>query len=230
MKNKLFIFFSLILTSCSKEITTLSLSPVDIFNNCKSSIVELKTYNDENNICYGSAVLIDSNGTFASNAHLLRYKEGGIYKEFENIEIRFSFEENYREVSIIKYDSDLDISFLKLNNTDNLNLKPISIEKELDLKHGQKVYAIGNGMNHGIGITEGIISIPTVNITYEDITRKVIQCDLVINDGNSGGALLNERSSLIGLTTFRLKDDNAKIIYGIAYCIPIDTVITYLNN
>lgn len=85
-------------------------------------------------------------------------------------------------------------------------------------------------MIDGVGITEGIISLPEVNIVYEKVNRKVIQCDLTINDGNSGGALLNGEASLIGLTTFRLKDNSCNVIYGITFCIPIDLVITYLNS
>ncbi|UKI50761.1 MAG: S1C family serine protease [Clostridium sp.] len=75
----------------------------------------------------------------------------------------------------------------------------------LKISSGDKVYAIGNGMNHGIGINEGIISLPQVNIEYENNVRNVIQCDLIINEGNSGGALLDSKGRLIGITTFRLK-------------------------
>lgn len=85
-------------------------------------------------------------------------------------------------------------------------------------------------MNHGIGITEGVVSLPQINIEYEDTIRNVIQCDLIINEGNSGGALLDERGRLIGITTFRLKDNMGNIIYGVAFCIPINMVIDYLNQ
>ena len=69
-----------------------------------------------------------------------------------------------------------------------------------------------------------------MNIDYEDNIRNVIQCDLVINEGNSGGALLNERGELIGITTFRLKDSADEIIYGIAFSIPVNLVLSYLNE
>lgn len=60
--------------------------------------------------------------------------------------------------------------------------------------------------------------------------RNVIQCDLIINEGNSGGALLDSKGRLIGITTFRLKDYSGNVIYGIAFCIPIRDVIDYLNS
>ncbi|MDR2266034.1 MAG: trypsin-like serine protease [Christensenellaceae bacterium] len=49
-----------------------------------------------------------------------------------------------------------------------------------------------------------------------------------MNEGNSGGALLNSRGQLIGITTFRTKDSKGNPIYGIAYCIPMDVVLDYI--
>lgn len=104
----------------------------------------------------------------------------------------------------------------------------MSIGDSNAISAGDVVYAIGNGMNHGIGISKGIVSLPLVNIKYDDSIRIVIQCNLVINEGNSG-ALLDERGRLIGITTFRLKDGSRNVIYGMAFCIPINDVIEYLG-
>ena len=48
--------------------------------------------------------------------------------------------------------------------------------------------------------------------------------------GNSGGALFNSNGALIGITTFRTKDTSGDVVYGIAYSIPIQLVIDYLNE
>ena len=74
------------------------------------------------------------------------------------------------------------------------------------------------------------ISFTHINVSYNGVTRNVIQCDLTISDGNSGGALVNFKGNLVGITTFRLKDQSNNIIYGISYCIPINTVLEYINN
>lgn len=42
------------------------------------------------------------------------------------------------------------------------------------------MYAVGNASNYGIGIFEGIVSVPLVNIELDNLTRSVIQCDLTI--------------------------------------------------
>lgn len=198
-----------------------------VFSNAQQSVVELKSQTGEDIISYGSAVFVDNSGTLVSNAHMVAYKKSGIYKEFESFEIRFSFETEYREVSLVKYDLNKDISILKLNDITTAKFKSVDLGDSTKLSSGDKVYAIGNGMNHGLGITQGLVSLPQVYIDYEDNIRNVIQCDLVINEGNSGGALLDERGKLIGITTFRLKDYSGNIIYGIAFCIPINVVVEY---
>ena len=201
----------------------------EIFKNSINSIVELKV-SDETTTAYGTAVFINNNGTLVSNAHLVSYKKNGVYQEFKTFEIRFSYENDYHEVSLIKYDLDEDISFLKFgNNENNISYSSIKTSDSDSLSYGNTVYAIGNALNHGLSITKGIISIPTINIEYNDYTRKVIQCDLMINEGNSGGALLNEKGDLIGITTFRLKDSSYNVIYGMAFAIPINTVLSYLD-
>jgi len=205
-------------------------SSAEVFSNSQTSVVELKSKTGEDLISYGTAVFIDNEGTLVSNAHMVRYKNSGVYKEFESFQIRFSFETDYRTILLLKYDFKQDISFFKLVDNENVNFTRIETADSSKISSGDKVYAIGNGMNHGIGITEGLVSIPQVNIDYEDNIRNVIQCDLVINEGNSGGALLNERGELIGITTFRLKDSADEIIYGIAFSIPVNLVLSYLNE
>ena len=201
----------------------------EIFNNSLYNVVEVKAYSDTKSISYGSAVLINDTATFVTNYHVVSYKESGNYKIFDHVEIRFSYEEDYRTATTIKYDTALDLAIIKLENTDGIDLRPIEFGDSNEIKSGNTVYSIGNGMNHGIGITEGIVSIPLVNIIYDDNYRSVIQCDLVINDGNSGGALLDNSGRLIGITTFRMKDSSLNPIYGIAYSIPINKVEEFLN-
>ena len=84
-------------------------------------------------------------------------------------------------------------------------------------------------MNYGLSISQGVIGIPLVNIQYSNITRSVIQCDLTITDGNSGGALFDENGKLVGVTTFRTKDNSGNVVYGIAYCIPAHMVVEYIK-
>ena len=210
--------------------TSSPLSPSEIFESAQYSVVELRSQLDSKVVSYGSAVFIEDDGTLVSNAHMVTYKEAGTYHLYEKYDIRFSYEKEYRSVSLVKYDLEQDISILMLNDLSDVKFRAINTADSSIIKSGDKVYAVGNALNHGIGITQGIVSLPQVNIEIEDNVRNVIQCDLIINEGNSGGALLNEDGALIGITTFRLKDSLGNVIYGVAFSIPINLVMEFLTK
>lgn len=207
---------------------TKSQKPSDIFYISKNSVVEITAETEEVGVSYGSGVIVSKDGTIVTNAHVITYKNLGQSYPFETISIRLIDEHDFRTVDFVKYDLDLDIAILKF--TCDRNIKPIKIGNDSKLEYGDKVYSIGNMSNYGISLTSGYIAIPHINITHNEITRNVIQCDLTISDGNSGGALIDKNGKLVGITTFRLKDQSNNIIYGISYCIPINTVMEYIKN
>ena len=204
-------------------------SATDIYNECIYNVVEVKAQSEDVGESFGTGEIISSDGKIVTNAHVVTYTRLGVTNEFENYYIRFSFENDYRAVMLEKYDSDLDIAILHLIASSDLLLKPIAIGNSNALKSGEKVYAIGNASNYGIGIFEGIISIPLIKVELDGLTRNVIQCDITIAAGNSGGALLDVNGALIGITTFRTKDNSGNVIYGIVYCIPINIVLEFIN-
>ncbi len=85
-------------------------------------------------------------------------------------------------------------------------------------------------MNYGISIAEGIVSAPGIEIEYEGMVREVIQIDINIASGSSGGALLDKNGKLIGITSFRLKDNKGDIVYGTGFAVPIDKVMEYVSS
>lgn len=202
----------------------------DIYNKCIYNVVEVKSESENVGESFGTGEIISSDGKIVTNAHVVTYSKLGTTNKFDKYYIRFTFEDNYREVTLEKYNSELDIAVLKIINLSDLDLKPIKTGNSDQIKFGDKVYAVGNASNYGIGIFEGIVSVPLVNIEVDDLTKSVIQCDLTIAAGNSGGALVNEHGALIGITTFRTKDTSGNVIYGIVYCIPINMVLEYTNE
>lgn len=192
----------------------------DIFKSAYESIVEIRVTEGED-IGYGSGVIISADGKIVTNSHVVIYEENN---PFDKIEVRLSYEEGYREVNLIKYDEYGDLALLQLND---VKVKNIKINNKYT--YGDQVYAIGNGSNYGISITEGIISNPKLTVELSNKSIVAIQCDLTISEGNSGGALLDNKGRLIGITTFRLKDSGNKVIQGISYSIPIDTIKEFIK-
>ena len=205
------------------------LKPDKLFEQSMQSIVELKAVSENAGESYGTAVCIESSDVLVTNAHVVTYSKMGENIEFDEYYIRIADEEEYRKVSLVKYDIDTDIAVLKVDDP-NTDLKPIKIGNSDKLSFGDEVYAIGNGSNYGLAITQGIISMPKLNIEYEDKIREVIQSDITIASGNSGGALLDDRGRLIGMTSFRTKDNQGNIVYGLVYSIPINMIVEYVNS
>lgn len=202
----------------------------EIYQACIENVVEVRASSEEVGESFGTAEIISADGTMVTNAHVVTYTRLGAVNTFEEYSFRFSYEDEYRAAELIKYDSDKDIAVLKISDTTGLALTPIKTADSEAVLAGDKVYAIGNAANYGIGIFEGIVSIPLLNIEADGVTRAVIQCDLTIAAGNSGGALLNDRGELIGLTTFRTRDNSGNVIYGIVYSISINTVLEYVGQ
>lgn len=238
MKNKntalwCCVILSFILSAVSIAIHIISIpdpkSATDIYNECLYNVVEVKAESESVGESFGTGEIISSDGKIITNAHVVTYTRLNTVNRFENYYIRFSFEEDYRAVTLEKFDSDLDVAVLKIDDFAGVTFKPAVFADSDKLKAGAKVYAVGNASNYGVGIFSGIISVPLVNIELDGLSRSVIQCDLTIAAGNSGGALLDEEGRLIGITTFRTKDVSGNVIYGIVYCIPINIVIEYIG-
>ena len=205
--------------------------PSNIFNSTINSVVELRAETDDVGVSYGTAIFVDKKGTLVSNAHLVCYENGDLKSYHQSISIRFHKEDNYHSVNLIDCDIANDLCILSfVNSGDNHDFKPINIINSLNIKEGDIVYTIGNAMNHGLSICQGIVSIPLIEIVMDELSYRVIQCDLTINNGNSGGALIDESGNLIGMTTFRIRDNSGYVIYGVAFAIPSNQIESYINS
>ena len=199
-----------------------------LYDKSLKSVVEVKAYTKDVGESFGSAVLMKSDGTLVTNAHVVTYSKLGETKAFDEISIRFANSDDYLSVSLVKYDTTKDLAVLKMKDkTKGTPLKQGDIKK---VKSGDEVFAIGNLSNYGIGITKGHVSVPKINIIVDGNKKEAIQCDITIVSGSSGGALVNRNGKLIGITTFRTKDNLGNVIHGIGYVIPINRVLEYINK
>ncbi|TFE25398.1 S1C family serine protease [Cohnella luojiensis] len=101
------------------------------------------------------------------------------------------------------------------------------------LRVGEMVIAIGNPLGFGDSLTQGIVSstkrIIPVSINQDgnyDWEQEVIQTDAAINQGNSGGALVDLDGKLVGINSMKIADMGVE---GIGFAIPIDDAMPILN-
>ena len=200
-----------------------------IYDRSLKSVVEVKAYTKDVGESFGSAILMKSDGTLITNSHVVTYSKLGETKAFDEISIRFANSDKYMSVALVKYDVLKDLAVLKIKDKSLKKLKAMKTGDIKKVKSGDEVFAIGNLSNYGIGITKGHVSVPKINIIVDGNKKEAIQCDITIVSGSSGGALVNRNGKLIGITTFRTKDNLGNVIHGIGYVIPVNRVLEYMK-
>jgi len=140
----------------------------------------------------GSGVIISSDGYIITNNHVV--SSGG------NILVALHNKETYK-AKIIGIDASTDLALLKVEAQD---LPFVSYGDSDNLKVGEWVLAVGNPFNLTSTVTAGIVSAKGRNINILDADNAVeafIQTDAAVNEGNSGGALVNLQGKLVGINT-----------------------------
>ena len=159
----------------------------------------------------GSGVIMDANGYLLTNYHVVQ--------NADMIRVVLQTGEEY-PAQIIGYDIYTDLAVLKV---DAVNLPTIPQSPELVSRVGDVVLAIGNPLNLGQTVTQGIVSATGRNGLSSTSYQEFLQMDAAINEGNSGGALINTRGELVGINSRKFTQSNPQInIQGIFFAIPYE--------
>jgi serine protease Do len=119
---------------------------------------------------------------------------------------------------LVGYDQDKDIAVLGVKDA---KFTPLTIADYNSLNTGDDVYAIGAPKSMAYTLTKGVISAKEREIGK----YKYIQTDAAINEGNSGGPLLNDEGNVIGVNTLKMSDSE-----GIGLAIPMTVVSDFLKS
>jgi S1-C subfamily serine protease/Flp pilus assembly protein TadD len=186
-----------------------------VFENVSDAVVRIFTYHhDYTSRGQGSGVIIKDKGWVITNYHVLG--------DAEIIHARHNGQ-NIHLDSIIAMDAEKDVLILQLNKEFlkkyDKTIPSIKIGNSKKLKVGQKVYAIGSPFGFENTMTDGIIS--GLRSSY-DSTKKFIQISAPISSGSSGGAVVNEKGELIGISTLVISGGNAQ---NLNFALAIDEVL-----
>jgi Do/DeqQ family serine protease len=160
----------------------------------------------------GSGVIVSGDGYILTNNHVV---DGA-----DDIRVDMTDGQNVTETvtaKLVGTDKPSDLAVIKINKT---GLQPIALADSDSVRVGDVVLAVGNPLGVGQTVTMGIISAKGRSTgsgsgSYEDF----LQTDAPINQGNSGGALVNMKGELVGINSQILSNGGEGNI-GIGFAIP----------
>ena len=155
----------------------------------------------------GSGVIISPRGYILTNQHVVEAAD----------EIEVALSEGKKLVAkVVGSDPETDLAVLQVDAQD---LPAITLAQEENLRVGDVVLAIGNPLGVGQTVTMGIVSALHRTGLRINTFENFIQTDAAINQGNSGGALIDTSGSLVGINTAILSQSGGSI--GIGFAIPV---------
>ena len=175
----------------------------------------------ENKLGLGSGIILTDNGYILTNQHVVGNKYSNCYVILEN-------GKSYNG-SVAWADSNIDLAIVKIMAND---LDYIELGDSDKITLAEEVYAIGNpiGIEFQRTVTKGIISgiDRTIKLTEngsESYMEDLIQTDATINQGNSGGPLVNQNGELIGINTVKITEAE-----GIGFAVPVNIIKPILES
>ena len=175
----------------------------------------------------GSGVVISADGLILTNAHVVDTSDtaaGQIDKPVYTIKMG---DGTVREAKVLGSAPDFDVALMQLSDTSNLT--PIELGNSSQVRVGDDVVAIGNALGLGDSptVTKGIVS--ALNRSLEESAEitlyGLIQTEAPINQGNSGGALVDSLGRLIGINSAGIPSAQ-----NIGFAIAIDTIKPLLED
>jgi len=161
----------------------------------------------------GSGVIVDAQGHVVTNHHVI--------KDASQINVQLA-DGRVTSATIVGRDPDTDLALLKIQ-LPNLPVMPLGRSDRSQV--GDEVLAIGNPLGLQQTVTHGIISATGRSQLGVATFENFIQTDAAINEGNSGGALINTSGELIGINTAVVaKNLDATGVEGIGFAIPVNLV------
>jgi len=157
----------------------------------------------------GSGFIIDRDGHVVTNHHVI---DGA-----DEIIVRLADRREYIAV-LIGSDEQSDIALLKIEAE---NLPTLSFGESTELSQGEWVMAIGSPFNFDQTVTAGIVSAKGRSNNRQTYVP-FIQTDVAINQGNSGGPLLNMDGDVVGVNSWILTSGGGYI--GLSFAIPSEVV------
>ena len=180
----------------------------------------------------GTGIIVTASGYVLTNFHII--------EETDAVQVMLlDHKTAYYDAQVIGVDEEFDLAVLKFGGED-LDLTPALLGDSDALAVGDTVYAEGNPMGYLLGsMTSGIVSALGRDNEADNGGLAMIQTDVPLNPGNSGGALVNDCGQVVGITSAKITGlvredsesyENAAVIENIGLAIPISDILPFVNR
>ena len=169
----------------------------------------------------GSGVIVRDDGYIVSNYHIVRGASSAVVTVFTN-----QGTQRYK-ADIVKMDEAMDLVLMKIAPPTPLKAAPFADSSQIRV--ADEVIAIGSPFGLDQTVSRGIVSALRKSLAIEGITHSdLIQTDAAINQGNSGGPLIGNNGTVIGINTAIYTPTGA--FAGIGFAIPSNQVRAFMRD
>lgn len=192
----------------------------DIYERCIQSVVSI-TCNYYGGTSTGTGVILTDDGYIVTNAHVV--------EDAMTVQVILTGGDTLDAV-LVGTDKISDLAVLKI---DRKGLTPAELGDSNVLRVGDAVVAIGDPLGVALRgtMTDGIISGINRDITVDGRPMTLIQTTAALNEGNSGGPLINCYGQVIGINTMKIGDAMSYAgVEGLGFAIPSATVSEIVNQ
>lgn len=197
------------------------LSLQEIYRKVSPSVVSI-TATQADGSSYGSGIVMSQSGYIITNCHVV--------DDAYHLTVTLSDERVY-DAQLVGKDSASDLAVLHI---DGENLTAAEFGDSSQAQVGDAVAAIGDplGIELRGTMTEGIISAINRNLTIQGRTLTLIQTTAALNEGNSGGPLINCYGQVIGINTMKMSSysSTSATVEGLGFAIPITAAKPILDE
>ena len=187
-----------------------ALSLQEIYRRCIGSVVSIATVTPSGKAS-GTGIIMSADGYVITNHHVIENAQA--------VSVLTSDSREY-SASIIGSDETSDLAVLKVE-ADGLQAAEFGDSSVLQV--GDSVAAIGDPLGTALRgtMTDGIVSAINRDLTVNDRTMSLIQTNAALNNGNSGGPLINCYGQVIGINTMKLRSYYSTTAEGLGFAIPM---------